>query len=437
VSIFPITVYEAPRRVPAAYPLALSRIITSIVNVDIIAEPITITINQSGSINIEFIVEPITITINQRGNITHYPPAPINPALDQDIKGTGFDTLITISGSWLNVNRDANPIEVTLSVLGNIIIGKLLSSTALLTLTLDMGDPEIVTIETRKNWVKWSNIGNLDFTIWKDNIAGERPLDWNGWVYGIKKLGNKVIVYGEGGVSMLAPSSNTFGLLSIYKIGLKSRQSFDGDDKIQFFVDAIGKLYSIGEIAMKSSLFESSITPVELDYSEYLNSMGRIVLSWDALNRLLYICDGVLGYVYSPENKSLGSGPINITGIGVREDNLYITAPSTIVNPVFEICTDIYDMGSRKNKTISTVELGIDVTGDLWITLDYRLDKAVAFKTLSWHKVSPNGVTNIPCYGVEFRVRVKKTTFAYFELDYIRVNGIIHNYTFQYPYIGR
>ena len=90
MSIFPITVYEAPRRVPAAYPLALSRIITSIVNVDIIAEPITITINQSGSINIEFIVEPITITINQRGNITHYPPALINPALDQNIKDTAL-----------------------------------------------------------------------------------------------------------------------------------------------------------------------------------------------------------------------------------------------------------------------------------------------------------------------------------------------------------
>jgi len=31
------------------------------------------------------------------------------------------------------------------------------------------------------NWVSWSNIGALDFTIWKDNIAGRRPFDWKGW----------------------------------------------------------------------------------------------------------------------------------------------------------------------------------------------------------------------------------------------------------------
>ena len=386
---------------------------------------------------LEIVAEPIIVTLQIRGTITHSPPAPINPSLNTSIITSGIEVEVSVLGSWLNVNKSAGPIVVTLSVLGTLIIGKLLSSAALLTITVSMGSPEILTTGSKQNWIKWANIGNLDFTIWKDNIAGERPLDWHGWTYDIKKLGNKVIVYGEGGVSMLAPSGNTYGMLSVYKAGLKSRQAVAGDDKVQFFIDASGNLFSLGEVAMKSSLFESSIVPDRLGYAEYLSTMVNPVLSWDTLNKLLYICDGTSGYIYSAADKSLGSGPNNITGIGLRGDTLHITASSDIVNPIFEICTDIYDMGSRKNKTISTVELGTDVVGDLWVALDYRKDKAVDFETLGWHKVSPNGVTNIPCFGVEFRIRAKRTSYAYFELDYVRVNGIVHDYAFQYPYIGR
>ena len=203
------------------------------------------------------------------------------------------------------------------------------------------------------------------------------------------------------------------------------------------YIFVFGRLSRLTEIPQRASLFEQSISPEVLDYSEYLSDMDNPVLSWDSLNRLLYICDGTSGYVYSQDSSSLGSGPANITGIGLRNNEAYIVSPSTIENPIFEICTDIYDMGSRKNKTITTIELGTDVIGDLWVTLDYRKNKAEEFKTLTWHRVSPNGVTNIPCFGVEFRIRVKRTTYAYFELDYIRVNGIVHDYAFQYPYVGR
>jgi hypothetical protein len=421
MSTNPRTIFEVPRVASPAYTLALPHL----VNPPMLWE------------GIDVVADPIIVRVRQRGNISHTPPAAINPALNIYIAATSLDLVVEVLGTWLNVGVIADPIEVVVTIPGTMVIGKLFSNSALIAITVSMGSPEIVTVGVKKSWVKWGNIGNLDFTIWKDNVAGERPLDWKGWVYAIKKLGNKVIVYGEGGVSVLAPAGNTFGLFSAYKVGLKGKHAVAGDDKIHFFIDAAGVLFSIGEIAMKSSLFESSIIPERLDYSEYLSLMNNPVLSWDALNKLLYICDGLSGYVYSPDDKSLGSGPNNITGIGSQGGTFYVTASAAIVTPIFEICTDIYDMGSRKNKTISTVELGTDVTGDLWVALDYRMDKAAAFKTLGWHKVSPNGVTNIPCYGVEFRVRVKRTTYEYFELDYIRVNGIVHDYNFQYPYVGR
>ena len=425
-------------------------------DVTVVADPIELTISLDGLGLVMYVVaSPIGLTTLQTGSLElQIVSTPRNPELDiayncSRIGNDGYPvgvirTTTEILGTWLSICIFADPIKVIISIVSDSeLAGKMFNTTALIPLTVTIGGggtylvPTMVTTPSKSNWVKWSNIGNLDFTIWKDNIAGERPLDWKGWVYAIKKLGNKVIIYGEGGVSMLAPSNNTFGLLSIHKVGLKGKQAVAGDDKIQFFVDSTGKLYSVGETVMKASLFEASIYPEKLDYSGYLSTMDDLVLSWDGLNRLLYICDGMSGYVYSSDDKSMGTGPINITGIGLLNGSLYAVSSSTITNPIFEICTGIYDMGSRKNKTINSVELGIDVTGDLWVTLDYRKDKAANFVTLPWKKVSPNGITNIPCYGIEFRVRVKRTTYAYFELDYIRVNGIVHDYNFLYPYVGK
>ena len=385
----------------------------------------------------EIEASPINVTMWPVGAMTVFPPSVINPALNIYFESASIDVTLEVLGSWPYVNVSVDSVDILTLIYGTILIGEVLSSTSLIELIVSLGLPEINLVGSKTNWVKWSNIGNLDFELWKDNVAGERPLDWAGWVYSIRKLGNKVIVYGDGGISMLAPSGNAFGLLPIHKVGLKGKQAIAGDDKIQYFVDAIGKLQRLLEVPQKSSLFEQSIVPEELDYSEYLSNMTNPILSWDALNKLLYICDGTSGYIYSQDSNSLGSGPANITGIGLRNNEAYIVSPSTIENPIFEICTDIYDMGSRKNKTITTIELGTDVIGDLWVTLDYRKNKAEEFKTLTWHRVSPNGVTNIPCFGVEFRIRVKRTTYAYFELDYIRVNGIVHDYAFQYPYVGR
>ena len=413
----PITIFEVPRVVSPAYALALPHLV--------------------GIPAIDIIADPIVVTMWQRGNVTLNPPAAINVALNQSFIVSAIATTISILGSWLNVNIAASPIIVTTSILGTIKTGKMLSSgastTIVVTVTINPS-ADMLTEGVRKNWVKWSNIGNLDFTIWKDNIAGERPLDWKGWVYEIKKLGNKVVVYGENGVSLLAPSGNTYGLLPIHRIGLKGRQAVAGNKKVQFFVDNSGKLFSIGETVMKASMFEASIYPEKLDYSEYLASMNDIVLSWDELNNLLYICDGLSGYIYSPDSKSLGSGPINITGIGAQGRVLYTAASGTIAIPTFEICTDIYDMGSRKNKTIASIEIGTDVTEDLWASIDYRLDKADAFATIAWSRVNPNGIAVIPCFGVEFRFKVKMTSYEYFELDYIKVNGVIHNYSYLDSY---
>jgi hypothetical protein len=119
-------------------------------------------------------------------------------------------------------------------------------------------------------------------------------------------------------------------------------------------------------------------------------------MSFDELNQLIYICDGILGYVYSVRDKSLGKGPTNVTGVGYQSGVSYVTAPATITVPTFSMCTDIYDLNSRKNKTIFSLEIGTDLSSALYAAIDYRLDKSVAFATTPYAIVNPNGVAVLP-----------------------------------------
>jgi len=376
-------------------------------------------------VNVWITADPIEVTFQQRMAIlSHTPAAARNPELDQTLYlsyASVTDSLLTVTilGTWLNVGIAAAPIVVTLSQLGSFPAGLVWKGEVTLGVDLEFMIGTLMTTEMpRKSWVKWSNIGSLDFTIWKDNVAGERPLDWKGWVYQLKKLGKKVVAYGENGVSFLTPVETAWGLQTISRVGVRSKQAVCGNEFVHFYVDKEGRLCRIGD-------------DIEiLDYSEYLGAMlDSVVLSYDELNQLIYICDGLEGYVYSVRDKSMGTGPANVTGAGVQSGTFYVTAAGTISIPVFNLCTDIYDLGNRRNKTIHSMDIGTDLTTGLYAAIDYRLDKKVAFATTPWTTVNPNGVANLPCFGVEFRFRLKLLTYEQFEPDYIRVNGVQHNYS--------
>lgn len=375
---------------------------------------------------------PITITLKQRGNISHFPPADRNFALDRilDCKqrknyGSIEDIILvtlSISCSATSVSIIAKPINLTAGIIGNFVegmffTGSVTGDTAIIDIAILMKLPDVFTQASKKNWIKWSDIGSLDFTIWKDNVAGERPLDWQGFVYCIKKLGSRVVVYGENGISFLIPSGSVFGLETVYRIGLKGKHAVSGDSSKHFFVDNVGKLWKLTNSLNK------------LGYEEYLSKLNKsIVLSYDEERNLVYICDGNLGYIYNAESGSFGEGPENITGIGYRSGTEYVTASSAITTAPFEICTDIFDLGSRAGKTIFSVELGTDLTTNLYVSVDWRRDKAGEFMRTPWYAVSMQGRAIVVAYGREFRFRVKTTSYEYFELDYIKVNGVADAY---------
>ena len=356
---------------------------------------------------------PVINYVASRGILSFQSGLPINPglALYFDWWEKGVDGLyLSSSGDFQKYIEDASS-SLGVSTSGNIIESEFIGLN-ISRLYID-STAEIYTEVSKRNWVKWSEIGNLDFDLSLSNIAGERPMFWSGLIYKIMKLGKQVVVYGENGVSLLFPHEVSYGLSEILPHGLKGRDAVAGNDLIHFFIDNLGQLFS----------FSGKLE--RLDYSEYLSELSNPILSFDSTNELLYICDGVLGFVYSPEMKSFGSGPNNVTGIGYRDGNAYIASPSVISIPAFELWTDILDFGTRHGKTLHMIEVGTDHSGELLTSVEFRMDKSQNFIRLPWVRTDPAGVAQFICHGKEFRIGVCVNSYQYLEIDYINIEGRI------------
>lgn len=355
-----------------------------------------------------------------KGVLTQSPAQPLNPDLDLEFDCDGVDangdpqhgvSLVLAFGDIPFVNFITTGTS-QVNAYGSPIFGNVFAGTAT-ALIKAYGD--LLLEGSRINWVKWSNIGSLNFVIGKDNVAGERPLDWKGQVHAIKKLAGKAVAYGENGVSILQPAGTTYGLNTIYRIGLKAKNAVTGDDTIHFFIDKIGQLFKLGESLER------------VDYSEYLSALdSNTVMSYDVLNNLIYICDGTLGFVYNPLVGSLGKCPPNVTGIGSQSGTLYVVSPDVITSLPFEICTDVYNFGTSAYKSITSVEVETEATVPLYTAIDYKRNIAGSFVRTPWIRFQQRGLAFINAFGTDFRIRVKADTYEWFTVN-LKINGFVHN----------
>ncbi len=396
--------------------------------IDINASVIDFDFEVSGSMpNINIDADSINFGTAIKGVFSSYPTADRNPDLDITYNCLGFDRFgnrdqgvlkfdAEISGIWLNKTIYTNSIDFDMVISADYISGSLIDADDIAFGMSISGD---FILEMPKNsWVKWSDIGSLDFTIGHDNVAGERPMEWTGPVYDIIKLNAGVIVYGSNGIAMMTPKDNIYGYTTLLSIGTLGRHAQIGTNTMHWFVTNEGELYELSDSLKK------------IGYSEFLSDMSGIVLTHDEENNLLYLCDGTSGYVYNYITKSMGAGPVNITGFGRKTGTNYITSPEAIIIPTIEFTTNTYDMGTRKEKTIFNLEISTEVAQTMSCAVQYRVNHTAAWVTSPWVNFTSRGIAYLPCYGIEFRFKFKMATWADFSIDQLKVNGIIHGFSF-------
>lgn len=381
---------------------------------------------------------PFMVGLTLRAVYSGSDPTPRNPLLDQTIyvgfdhddgiEGNNQEVALSLHGVLLNKAIAASPFTVYAKLSGAR-VASVNHAASPFVIVLDLnrggtgvwvGGPVVTTnMGPFENWVKWSQIGVLDFTITKNNLAGHRPLDWNGAIWCIKWLGSKLIVYGENGISLLTPINEAFGLHTISQQGIKGKLAVATIDTVNYHLTTDGHLVALA----------SDAQPIDLDYSEYLSTLSASVsMNFDPYDQLLYLCDGSVGFIYDPVAQSLGAGPVNITGMAYRDGSRYIAAQAAISTPAFEIVTDIYDLGSRHGKTIVSIEAGVDTAVVLDVRIEYRQSKSSAFVATNWYALDGRGVKYLPCYGYEFKFHFRAASAGFFRLDYLRINGVTHDH---------
>jgi hypothetical protein len=362
----------------------------------------------------------IDVDLRPVGVRSTYPPGERDYTLDYelDFEDNPIEIIISQEGQQFTVSIHEPFVPLIVSIIGSLLTGHALVAGPI-TITVVPKFGYIAPSINKSNWVAWSEIGRPVFTISEGNVAGERPMDWSGYVCDIMKLGSSVVVYGDNGVTILSPQGNNWAMKTIHRLGIINKGAVTGNDEMHFFVDKKYRLYKLTSEGLKL-----------LDYSEYLSKIDSVIATFDIESMLVYFCDGSIGYVYSILSDSFGEGPISISGIGSKSGTLYVTASRSIKVPRLELTTDIYDLGSRKPKTISSIELGTNLTEHLEVMIEARLNNRDSFIKSKWSLVNPNGIAYIPCYGVEFKINVRSFIYETAKIDYIKVNGMLHEYNY-------
>jgi len=257
--------------------------------------------------------------------------------------------------------------------------------------------------------------------LWRRNEAGFMPMPWQGTVLVVKPLGNGVMVYGDDGIAFMPHVTDpypTFGLRKLGAFGIGGRGCVGGDNSTHIFLDTAGVLWRISS---------ENYSLQKLGYEEVFDGLvdQKVVISYNQRDNE-YIISGedssnnALSYVLTPTG--LGQSPQQVTSAYTVEGALlgvFSTDASTIPIAV----TDVLDFGYRDLKTITTVELGIEVTTDATthVAVDYRYNKDDSWTRSTWVLVNDMGFARIQATANEFRVAVKCSKYADMKLDYINV----------------
>ena len=271
------------------------------------------------------------------------------------------------------------------------------------------------------NTVMWSQIGRVEFRIdnYTTRTSGYMNMPWGeykkGIVYKVKKLGNKVVVYGDGGMGFLNPISepiSSYGFDRIPSVGVSSGWHVDGDDSIHAFIDNNYDLW----LLTQDYKFE------KLGYREFMKGMITVAdtkVSYDPGSKRFYISNGVEGYVLTQQG--LYSTHQFVTSIGNYRGKTLCGFFSIGSDSKYRLVSDTLDLKIRGMKTIEMIEVGCDSPGDINVAVDYRYDKTEDFTRSAWKVTNARGGAAIIQTAPEFRLCLESDTYADVNVDYINV----------------
>jgi hypothetical protein len=292
--------------------------------------------------------------------------------------------------------------------------------------------------------VHWSRIGSFDFRPDENRTAGFMKMPWinndAGLVLRVERLGNNVIVYGDGGRAVLIPRNSpmtTFGLREKPGFGISSGNHMAGDEHVHCFVDTKRDVW----IAQWDSRYQTTSFE-RLGYREYMDNLfdyspqsgdSRVIVSYEPRNGRFYFANGNQCYVLG-KNGMYSTDQI-VTSIGHSQGRVLCGFYVDGSDPRIVFTTGTLDAARRDMKSVEIVEFcgNYDKTsGDpavqqpLYGAVKYRYDTYTGqdgFSTGSWVRLNKKGVFTQKITASEHRISIKADTYvgAFFDFDWMKV----------------
>ena len=242
----------------------------------------------------------------------------------------------------------------------------------------------------------WSKIGSMDFTIDEDNEAGYRRCPFGGEVYHVRRLGDHVIGYSSKGIVQLtavnAPAS-TFGFKELHDLGLINKGAMNGNLREHVFVDSDYNVWKIGAEVKK------------LGYDRYMKRLAGedIIVNYDPANGDFYIGNSEKAFLLS------NSGLTEITQFPSavwRRGNETYMLPDTESTERPYICSELFDMEYKGQKTISTIETDVSQVEGAEAGIDY-INDLNTWHTEIYKPINNQGIATNAVSGNMFRFRLR------------------------------
>ena len=250
----------------------------------------------------------------------------------------------------------------------------------------------------------WSKIGSMDFTPSTDNEAGYRRCPYGGEVYHVRRIGDQVVGYSSKGIVLMSPVGSpavTFGFDELSDIGLVNRGAIAGDLFRHVYV---GEDYILRDVSLQGELVRKHSIR-ELGYQQYMEDLQGedIIVTYDPSTKDFYIGNSTKTFLLSPYGLTeIKQHPSAVW----RSDGESHMLPETVDSALSYICTEIFDMGYKGQKTIFSMETDAFLVEDAEAGIDWAND--LTSWGMEYYKPLNNmGIAAIISSGNLFRFRLR------------------------------
>lgn len=259
----------------------------------------------------------------------------------------------------------------------------------------------------------WSQIGSIIFTPWQDNESGYRRCPFGGEVYHVRRLENAVIGYSSKGIISMSPVNDPvpgYGFTELLDIGPINRGAVGVGLQRHIYV---GDDYILREVTSEGVK--------ELGYQYYMEQLGSsedIIITYNPSNKEFYIGNSVKTFLLSPYGMT--ETMQHPSAVWRRNKESYMLPDADDGDEPY-LCSEVFDMGYKGQKTIFSVETDAMSVTDPEAAVDYAND-LITWNIGNYKPINNMGIVSIITSGNMFRFRLRfNTILEVLRIGYMKI----------------